>query len=245
MIKIIITRPEQRSKYTAEMARQMGFEPVLFPLLRLSGLEDIYFRKNLADYNWIIFTSSNAVHYFIDYCNTHKIQIPGNIKIAAVGPQTQKTLSNAGLKANFVPEVYNRTAVSKEIPVTQNDSVLYPAINNGPVCVEQILSKRGCIVERLNVYKSEPVLYTQNEWHSLSNKNPVVITFFSPGTVQAYFTNKPKKFNLKNYTIAVLAQSSNAELNKFGFQAQITTTIPTDKNLLQNIKEYYGQITPS
>lgn len=240
MIKIVITRPTQRAQNTAVIARQMGIEPILFPLLQLSGLNGIYLKKNLTDYNWIIFTSSNAVNFFLDYCNTQGIQIPESIKIAAIGPGTQKTLYDSGIKINFVPGVYNRTAISEQIPVAQNDTILYPAIKNGPVRAENILSERDCTIDRLDVYKSEPVLHTEKEWDTLAEKKPEVITFFSPRTIQAYFANKQEKFYLKNHIIAVLAQSSKEELNKFGFKVQITTNIPTDKNLLHNIKEYYG-----
>ena len=240
MIKIVITRPAEGARGTIELANQMGFSAIPFPLLELQALNSIKIKRALADYNWILFTSSNAVRFFITYCGKNRISLPQSFKIAAVGPSTEKTLSSFGLKAHFLPNTYNRTAISKQIPVENGDIILYPTLLGGPTRIESILEKRGCITDRLDIYKSVPIAYQKDRWHDLATERPDVLTFFSPRTVQAFFENEQHSFDLKDYVIAVLAESSAEELIRFGLSAQIKTDIPTAENLLQKIKEYYA-----
>lgn len=187
----------------------------------------------------MLFTSSNAVRFFIDYCGKNRISLSQSFKIAAVGPSTAQTLSGFGLKANFIPSTYNRTAISEQMPVTNGDIILYPTLLNGPTRIESILKERGCVSERLDIYTSVPIAYQKNKWYELKSRKPDVLTFFSPRTVQAFFENGQDSIDLNDYVIAVLAESSSEELNRFGYTAQIKTDIPTAENLLQKIKEYY------
>ena len=240
MIKIVITRPEFRAKDTAELAQQVGFKPILFPLLQLSGLKDISLKISLSEYNWLLFTSSNAVTFFVEYCLQNEILISKKSKIAAVGPGTEKTLQDYGLKADFVPSIFNWTAISEQIPVIRGEIILYPTLLDGPNRIESLLSLRGCKVDRVDIYKSDPIIHSQKEWDELKSKTPDVFTFFSPRTVQAFFANKLKSLYPEKIVIAVLAKSSEEELHRFGLSAHITTNIPTAENLMQNIKEFYA-----
>lgn len=239
MIKIVITRPVDGARGTIELARQMGFLAVPFPLLELKAFTNIDIRRPLSDYSWILFTSSNAVRFFIDYCGKNRINLSQPFKIAAIGPSTAGTLSSFGLKANFVPNTYNRTAISEQMPVNSGEMILYPTLLDGPTRIESILKKRGCTADRLDIYESVPIFYQKNRWHELANEKPDIFTFFSPRTVQAFFENGQQSIDLNDYVIAVLAQSSAEELGRFGYTAQIKTDIPTATNLLQKINEYY------
>jgi len=240
MIKIVITRPAEGARGTIELAERMGFSAISFPLLELKVLNDIDIKRPLTEYDWLLFTSSNAVRFFIDHCGKNKISLSQLFQIAAVGPSTEKTLNSFGLKANFVPNTYNRTAISEQMPVNNGDTILYPTLLNGPTRIESILKKRDCITERLDIYNSAPIFYQKERWQDLSSEKPDVLTFFSPRTVQAFFENDQQSLDLKDYVIAVLAESSAVELIRFGYSAQIKTDIPTAENLLQKIKEFYA-----
>jgi len=240
MIKIVITRPLDGAKDTIDLAQQMGFKIFAFPLLSLSTLMNVSTQWQITDYNWILFTSSNAVRFFMNYCSRSKIYFTQNIKIAAVGPGTEKTLNNIGLNADFVPATFNRTAVSEQMPVNKGELVLYPTLLDGPTRIENILNLRGCKVDRVDIYKSDPIVYSKGEWQKLESRKPDVITFFSPRTVQAYFKKEQQSLELKKYTIAVLAKSSEEELIKHGHTAHIRSDVPTPNNLLNKIIEYYA-----
>ena len=240
MIKVVITRPMAGAKTTVELGRQMGFDPISFPLLLLSPLNDINLKWHISEYKWILFTSSNSVKFFMDFYSRNKIHFTHDIKIAAVGPSTEKSLNNIGLKADFVPTIFNRTAISEQIPVRKEDLLLYPTVHYGPNKIESILQQKGCRVDRIDVYKSEPILYQQEEWQKLISAKPDIITFFSPRTVQAFFENSQRTIDLKNYTIAVLAESSENALLKKGYSVQIKPEIPTAEHLFKKILEYYA-----
>jgi len=244
MIKIVITRPLDAAENTAESVRQQGFEPIVFPLLKLLEME--YIRSPLDNsYQWLLFTSSNAVRFFMNYFKKHYINFDWNVKIAAIGPTTAKTVEKFNMKADFIPEQFNRTAISEEMPVIEGDRILYPTLLDGPTRIEDILKRRGCVVERLNVYRSEPIIYSEDKWYELVLRNPDVTTFFSARTVDAYFKNRQSCFDLNHYTMAVLAESSANALLKRGYTIHLKPDVPTADNLLEKIKGHYAQLTPS
>ena len=239
MIKIVITRPREKTKSTLTLAQDFGFGALSFPLLKLAPVYPVNLNRPLSEYNWVLFTSSNAIHFFVDYCNKENIRFPAHIKFAAVGPGTAQTLQSFGLTPSFVPYVFNRTAVSRQLPVRKREVVLYPALADGPESTEKVLKERGCVTDRFNVYRSTPLIYNDREWQALAKNNPEVISFFSPRTIQAFFKNKQDSVDLNKYVIAVLAPSGAAELKKFGYHADITADIPIVQNLFQGIKKYY------
>jgi len=239
MTKIVITRPLESTKSTIALAQNIGFGVLNFPLLELIPVNNVSLNRSLSDFDWILFTSSNAVRFFMDYCSNTNIEIPTHVKFAALGPTTKQSLDSFGLKVDFVPDSFNRTAISVKMPISKGERVLYPTIVNGPRQTEKVLRHRGCLSTRLNIYRSTARIYPDKKWQTLAENDPQVITFFSPRTVQAFFKNKQKSVNLKKYVIAVLAPSSARELNKFGYQAQITAETPTAENLLYGIKKYY------
>jgi len=61
--KIVITRSAGNASETATLFRENGFDPIIFPLLKLSFLNDAKLPDPLDNFDWIIFTSANAVEF--------------------------------------------------------------------------------------------------------------------------------------------------------------------------------------
>ncbi len=64
--------------------------------------------KNLAQYQWLIFTSANGVAAFMDrlFEQGRDVRALGGLKIAAIGPATAESLRAYGLKADVVPPAF-------------------------------------------------------------------------------------------------------------------------------------------
>jgi uroporphyrinogen-III synthase len=99
MKNIIITREASGFEEVKDLFIKLGFNPISFPLIKFEPVEIKNF--NFEDYEYLIFTSKNAVKYFFS-------QIPKiDKKIIAVGEKTAKYLEKLGYKDIIVPEVFS------------------------------------------------------------------------------------------------------------------------------------------
>jgi uroporphyrinogen-III synthase len=102
---IAITRPVDQAKKLAALITEADGMPILFPLIEITPLSD-YSQFNavishIADYDWAIFISSNAVQNGMP--RLLKQGVPPTLKFAAIGPVTSKELQNFGVANILVP----------------------------------------------------------------------------------------------------------------------------------------------
>ncbi|MDE6406311.1 MAG: uroporphyrinogen-III C-methyltransferase [Lachnospiraceae bacterium] len=64
---------------------------------------------DLTDYGWLVFTSPNGVHVFLDKMRQSQCDLRtlSDKKIAVIGPGTAAALREAGIYADYMPEVYD------------------------------------------------------------------------------------------------------------------------------------------
>jgi uroporphyrinogen-III synthase len=103
---IVITRPKQQAQALAEMVRQSGGEPLLYPLLEIVGLDDYtafdHVMADLDRFDWAIFISSNAVQYGMTRLLSLRA-LPADLKWAAIGPMTAHELQGYGVEQVLTP----------------------------------------------------------------------------------------------------------------------------------------------
>jgi uroporphyrinogen III methyltransferase/synthase len=119
--KVVITRPEgQASAQLAELLSLFGAETLRIPAIEIGPPKDngASLRRalsELASFDWIVFTSANAVAFFLEALE--KLDLPSELvlasegvvaahqprpAIAAVGQATASALRDAGLRTDLV-----------------------------------------------------------------------------------------------------------------------------------------------
>lgn len=77
--------------------------------------------NEINDFHWIIFTSSNGIK-FVDqrlrYLNKSLKECSNQIKIAAVGEKTAKTLDEFGIRADFIPPEFVADSLIENFPIS-------------------------------------------------------------------------------------------------------------------------------
>lgn len=103
---IAITRPLGQANKLEALIKQAGGESVLFPLLKITALENYAnFDAQLSQLNqfdWAIFISSNAVQNSLP--RIIKKGIPAHLKFAAIGPKTASDLAEFGVLNTLIPQ---------------------------------------------------------------------------------------------------------------------------------------------
>jgi uroporphyrinogen-III synthase len=105
---IAITRPVDQAQPLAELISLSGGKPIYFPLLAISPLEDYstfdQVLTGLADSDWAIFISSNAVEQSMPRIMERYPALPPNLQFATIGPATAEALRSYGIQQVLIPE---------------------------------------------------------------------------------------------------------------------------------------------
>ena len=119
--RIIVTRARAQASDFAEYLESYGAEVIQFPTIETQPIPDNATLDKAIDqlsrYNWVIFTSVNAVEYFYRHLreNGKDARSLGNARICAVGPKTVAALDQIGIRADYVPSQYRGAVLAAEL----------------------------------------------------------------------------------------------------------------------------------
>lgn len=98
-LKILVTRPSGQGETLMDAIRQSGGEVVSFPLLKIEPIADgerqaeiRQLVQDLDQYHLLIFISSNAARYGLQWIDQYWPQFPAGVEVVAVGPATAAAL---------------------------------------------------------------------------------------------------------------------------------------------------------
>src|SRR5260370_4735994 len=110
--RIVVTRAPEQSKELRERLEESGAEVMVLPLIRFLEPEETVDLdraiRSLEEFDWLSFTSANAVAFFQRRCRALGMGPSGKApKIAAVGSATRLALQKEGLQASLVPAEFS------------------------------------------------------------------------------------------------------------------------------------------
>ncbi|MCR2820564.1 uroporphyrinogen-III synthase [Lederbergia panacisoli] len=188
---VLITRGgDQGDKFCMDVA-SMGGIPHMVPLIDFRAHHDqnaAIFIKNMNQYEWIIFTSKNGVHYFFQQINgkaNEHIFHKGNIQFAVVGEKTREALSRYRLPSRFMPNVYTAEDFAREFfnQGLTGKKVLIPKGNLASNIIAESFRTRGFTADEWIVYETYyPTKETDKLLHFLEDDLLDVAAFTSPST---------------------------------------------------------------
>jgi len=199
-MKILITRPRAQSESFGEALHTAGFEPIYFPVIEIRPMEDNVELdqafNNLKKYDWVVFTSVNAVNY----SPLPKGEGLG-VRVAAIGPKTAEALRKYNIEPDFVPEEYVAEAILSGLGDLKNKWVLLPRAEIARKELPEAIVKAGGTTHEIVVYKTLPV-QPDIEGLAVLKSGVDIITFTSASTVQNFCAiarqNKLNPLNLPN-----------------------------------------------
>jgi uroporphyrinogen-III synthase len=106
--RILVTRSPHQSSELATYLSALGLEPVLVPAIELAPPPSFDVLDtalaDLASFDWLIFTSANAVEAVHRRAESLGLKVAAaQSRIAAIGPATARALEPLGLKPDLVP----------------------------------------------------------------------------------------------------------------------------------------------
>jgi uroporphyrinogen III methyltransferase / synthase len=189
MKRILITRPRAQANDFAEKLQAAGLEPIFFPVIEIRPIENnVALERALAKlecYDWIVFTSVNAVEVVFNNPNLSQGDKGLGVRVAAIGPKTAEALQRRGVTPDFVPEEYVAESILPGLGDLRGKWVLLPRAEIARKTLPEAIAEAGGVPHEISVYQTLPV---QPDVASLAAlKSGVdIITLTSPSTVQNF-----------------------------------------------------------
>ena len=249
-INILVTRPVHQSHHLADGIHALGGNPVLFPVLEITDIEDLQPLMALIDrlgsFDLAVFVSPNAVSKAMSLINARRT-LPPDLEIAAVGKGSAETLQSFGIKHIIVPTSrFDSEALLKcaELQHMEDKRVVIFRGNDGRQLLGNTLVKRGAIVEYAACYHrgkpdidATPLLTT---W-ATNHLHAVTITS-SEGLHNLFDMIGELGQQLLKITPLFTAHQRIAQTAKKLGLTLVVTTAAGDKGLLQGLQDYFQGI---
>jgi len=118
--KTIVLTGSNKTTSVKQFIEENGGTCAVFPLIdtrERQSADDADKLANLNTYNWLIFTSQNAVQALIEKCQRIGINVQElTCKIASVGAKTTELLNKYGMSVHFEPSIFSADVFIREFP---------------------------------------------------------------------------------------------------------------------------------
>jgi uroporphyrinogen III methyltransferase/synthase len=172
-----------------------GADPVPLPTIRIEPVPDTTaldaaLRAAVAgEYDWIAFTSANAVEVVINHLadlGLDATQLAG-VRVAAVGPATAQAACEAGLEVALVPAAANADSLATLLlgEIEAGARVLYLRSAIGRAALRDALRDAGVHVDVIDAYRTLPEPEIDREVLDQIRQGAIdAIAFTSPSSIQ-------------------------------------------------------------
>lgn len=181
---ILITRSANQAEEFINQLQELGANTITLPLIENTAINqgELIEKVNKNNYDWLIFTSVNAVRFFFDSVLVDTI----SSKIAVVGNKTGDLIRAYGLQIDFTPSEFTAKHLANEIPISANQRILIPRSNLAKNDIVEILENRNCNVEAISIYENNSIEYSATELQEIIKQKIDFITFTSGSTVKSF-----------------------------------------------------------
>lgn len=164
-VRVVVTRTRRQAGVLTERLTRLGADVLEIPTIRIVpvalGEEE---RKKFADlsshFDWLVFTSPNAVdHFFTEFFRLNSdVRDLGKVRIAAVGPATAWKLTDLHLRVELQPETYTAEKLAECFTAKKVESKRFclPQGRLADPGLANHLREQGGIVEAWTLYDTEP-----------------------------------------------------------------------------------------
>ena len=194
--RIVVTRSREQASELTERLEELGAEVIEFPTIKIAPPEDFgpldAAIRNVASFDWIIFTSANGVRHFFDRCRTLGVDIRSlaGPRLAAIGPGTAAALEALLLRVDMQPQKFVAEAVIAEFKKLGNVSglrILLPRTEIARSLIPDELRAFGAQITEVQAYVTQVEDHPDPAVIERMLDVPVdVVTFTSSSTVRNF-----------------------------------------------------------
>jgi uroporphyrinogen-III synthase len=249
---IVLTRAKDQAVESIKALEDLGANVISFPTIKISSVNDVILDETLKEinnFNTIIFTSENAVKYFLIKLVELKVNFEAdNFFVISIGEKTSTICELNNIKINFQPKKF----ISEELLLDLSNfdflgkKIIVPCSSLSDLDQFKILEKFGAQITSIPIYEN-----STNDESSLLEEIEIInkctidlFIFTSPSTFNG-FVQIMKIENPKNYftgkTIAVIGPVTEKALSNFGIKPDIIPDNYSMNFMIEEIKKFYAK----
>ncbi len=232
----------------ADLGAKLLFIPTIriVPLLNYENLDTVL--KGIESFDYLLFTSSNAVAFFFQRTSQLKINVDfRRLKAACVGDKTAESCKSHNIPVSIIPESFSASSLAEEFKkrgITKK-RILIPCSAIAREELKSELVEMGNEVLSIPVYDVQiPSEKEQIELRYNVNSNKIdLIAFTSPSSFHNFRTilkiTKPEEY-FNNMAIAAIGNTTKDSIEKAGVKVNLVPEISSLKGLTDSIIEFYN-----
>ena len=253
--RMVVTRTREQASELVALLEENGADCLEYPTLHMEpALDYSILDQALAEigqYEWLLFTSINAVTWFFRHLNELDMDVRslGGPKIAVVGRATARKLRDYGLRVDLIPDKFTGEGLAEALiqsGVGKGSSILLPRAEKAREVLPEMLTEAGARVTVAPVYRNVPPQGRKDELRQrLEERSIDLVTFTSSSTVDNFLTmvdaDSPDELHrlLDPVKIAVIGPITAETVRKHGLRVDIQPREYTIGDMVHAIVNHY------
>lgn len=195
--RVVVTRTREQASDLVAKLEEFGAECLEYSTIHIEPVDDYAVLDQaiaeLGSYDWLLFTSLNAVTYFFKrlYGLGGDSRRLAATKIAVVGRATAEELLKYGVRADLIPEKFTGEGLAEALVKTEvkGSRILLPRALRASEILPEVLADAGAAVTIAPTYRNVPPQGRKQELRDQLESGSVdLITFTSSSTVTNFLT---------------------------------------------------------
>jgi uroporphyrinogen III methyltransferase/synthase len=238
---VLTTRAASQSGELRLKLESLGARVIECPTIEIVPVDDWTLLdaalQQAARYNWLLFTSANAVELFMK-----RVEVSGvkcNIPVIAIGTATARRAGEWGLQPDIVPKDFRAEGLLAVLPENlYGTHILFPRAETARDVLPRELRRRGARVDVVTVYRTvRPVPGTVSIAEIVASEKIDCIVFTSPSTIR-YLAESGGEAVLRllsHVPVAVIGPVTRDAALEFGLETRIMPDQATIDDLVAAI----------
>jgi uroporphyrinogen III methyltransferase/synthase len=253
--RIVVTRAREQAPELVDMLEERGAEAIQTPTIRIAPPDDGEALERAAagaaGYNWIVFTSANAVDALLGrLVQRSDIRELKGVRLCAIGPSTAERVARFGLRADLVPDESRAEGVFEALMAAgplQGTRILLPRADIARELLPEQLREAGAEVADVVAYRTLVAASERDSDHDiyrmLLDRQIDAVTFTSASTVRnfARMLGEEQAADLLNTTVVAAIGPVTAEAaQQLGIRVGVVPQKYTVPDLVDALVEHFG-----
>lgn len=248
---IAITRSREQASDLAAKLEELGAHVLKFPTIRFEPPEDDGpLRRavsSLAEFDWIVFTSVNAVERFfdtLDQAGLDSRNLAGN-KICCIGPGTAAKLAEHGIRTDLIPKRFTSNAVFDALADCEDLTGKHFLLPRADIAGRDLPAKlvaAGARITDIPAYRTLPGEPAAEVFDAIRSGRVDLVTFTSSSTARNFAAIIRKEFGELPRSVTYISigpETTKAARNE-GMVIAVEAEAHTIDGLVSAILETFG-----
>jgi uroporphyrinogen-III synthase len=249
--RIVVTRGVEQSRELVARLKSMGAIVLLFPAVSFSEPSDTAeldrVIRTLDEFDWILFTSANAVRFFSGRCRKLGMEPGqgGNYRCAAVGPATASAVAAEGFPVDHVAQEFLGSALAHELSeLIAGQKIVLPRSDHARPDLPDALKAAGAEVTEVVAYHTGGVgVIEPGVMRAIREVQVDVVSFFSPSAIENMRGELGEELLSRlgaKAALAAIGPVTAAALRNAGLSVAIEAPLATAESMAAAIANFFS-----